>query len=193
MNRSLSIKVIFVFAIFAISCTARYMKYYNATRKFNKGEITKEEYQSIFNSFYRINKNNFNPSPRIKYIGSYVCSEYSEFFKKNDFRTLKFTDSGVVFSSIRFYDSLTNEMLKNTKGVKEKYTTINDTLKLEYLLFRDQNLYNIFEYAKISLTGDTITFFKTENYQLPNKINEKKEMEVFIYHPELTENPIISM
>lgn len=191
MNRNLSFTVILVIAVFAVSCSARYMKYYKATRSFNKGKITKQEYQSIFNSLYNINKNNFTPNSRIKYTGSYVCIGYSDYYKKNDYRTLKFSDSSIVIASYKFYDFLTNETLSQTQGGTDRYSTTNDEIKLEYLLFRDQEIYNIFKYAKISTTGDTLTFYRTETLQRPNGKKMIEREEIYIYNPSITVLPIL--
>ncbi len=191
MNRNLIFTVILFFSIFGVSCSTRYMKYYKATRSFNKGKIKKEEYQSIFNSFYNINKNNFTPNSRIKYIGSYVCIGYSDYYNKNDYRTLKFTDSSIVIASYKFYDSLTNETLSQTQGGTDRYTTSNDIIKLEYLLFKNQEIYNIFKYAKISMSGDTLTFYRTETLQRPNEKKMIEREEIFIYNPSLTVLPIL--
>jgi hypothetical protein len=124
--------------------------------------------------------------------GSYICTEYNDYLKKNDFRTLKFTDSSIVFKSSRIYEELNNNKIAQTVGVIDRYNTSENELVLEYILFRDFEIYNIFKYAKISITGDTLTFYKTENLQ---RLNEKKRVEkeeVYIYNPTLTSLPKLS-
>ena len=191
MKRNLNTIVVLVLAVFAVSCSARYMRYYKATRSLNKGKITREEYKSIFNSLYQINNLNFVPNSKIKLVGSYVCKEYSDFFMKDDYRTFKFTDSCIMYASYRLYDSLTNVNLAQTKGGTDRYTTSGDILKVEYLLFRDQDLFNIFRYAKISSSGDTLTFYRTETLQRPNEKKMIEREEIYIYNPTLTVLPIL--
>jgi len=137
------------------------------------------------------NKTNFTAHSKIKLVGSYICTEYSDYYKKNDYRTLKFTDSSIVFKSSRFYEPLNNNTLAQTEGTIYRYTTKENELVLEYLLSKDYELYNIFKYAKISTTGDTLTFYRTETLQRPNEKKMIEREEVYIYNPSLTVLPIL--
>gem|GEM_PF-5729180 len=183
--------ILIAFILLGFSCSIRYRTFSKAAKKLNKGSITRENYDSLLNTFYITNKSNFTAHPKIKLVGSYVCSQYSDYYKKNDYRTLKFTDSSIVFKSSRFFEPLNNNILAQTEGTIYRYTAKESEILLEYLLSRDYELYNIYKYAKISTTGDTINFYKTETLQ---RLNEKKLIEseeIYIYNPSLTVLPIL--
>lgn len=183
--------ILTAFILLGVSCSVRYRTFSKAAKKLNSGSITRENYDSLLNTFYMTNKTNFTAHSKIKLVGSYICTEYSDYYKKNDYRTLKFTDSSIVFKSSRFYEPLNNNTLAQTEGTIYRYTTKENELVLEYLLSKDYELYNIFKYAKISTTGDTLTFYRTETLQRPNEKKMIEREEVYIYNPSLTVLPIL--
>ena len=190
--KKISLFVILIAFIFLIvSCSVRYMKFSKAAKRFVNGSISRETYDSLLNTFYVNNKTNFTAHSRIKLAGSYVCADYDDYYNKIDYRTLKFTDSSFVFKSSRFYEPLNNNTLARTEGTNRRYTTKGDELVLEYLLNRDYELYNIFKYAKISRTGDTLTFYRTVNLQRPHEKNTIEKEEMYIYNSSLTVLPIL--
>ena len=185
------IVILIAFILFGASCSVRYRTISLAAKKLNNGSITRENYDSLLNTFYVTNKTNFTTHSKIKLVGSYICTEYSDYYKKIDYQTLKFTDSSIVFKSSRFYDSLNNNTLAQTAGVIYRYNYLGNDLVLEYLLSRDYELYNIFKYAKISTTGDTLTFYRTKNLQRPNEKRKIEREEIYIYNASLTVLPIL--
>jgi hypothetical protein len=179
-----------LFIFLGVSCSVRYRTFSKAAEKLINGSIKREKYDSIINTFYITTMTDFKLNSKIKLEGSYLCTEYSDYYKKNDYRILKFTDSSIVFKSYRFYEP-TNNVLAKTEGTIYRYNTKENELVLEYLLSRDFELYNILKYARISKTGDSLIFYKTEVSQRPNekKLNEKEE--IYIYHSSLTALPIL--
>ncbi len=173
------------------SCSYKYRTATRAGKKFDKNEFTQAQFDSVINAIYKIQDYNFRPHSKIKLVGSYVCEEYGDYYKKSDYRTLKFTNNSKIFKSIRFYAPVNNITLAKTEGVTEKYTANikNDEIIVEYLLSRDFDLYNIFQYAKISENGDTIHFYKIENLQTRNGKRGSKLDQVYIYNPTLTALP----
>jgi hypothetical protein len=183
--------LLFAFIFISLSCSLRYRTFINASNKLEKNEYTWIQYDSILNSFYTIQNSNFKLHNKLKLSGSYVCKEYDDFLKKDDYRTFKFTDSCYCFKSYRFYEIPTNNVIFQTEGVIKRHTETNDDLVIEYLLNRDYHLYNILKYAKISDNGDTLTFYKSETVQLPTKSKKPERKEIYIYDPTLTSLPII--
>lgn len=181
--------VVMAFIFLGVSCSVRYKVFSNAAKELREGSISRKEYDSIVSTFYVTAQTNFTRHSKVKVEGSYVCTQYSEYYKKNDYRALKFTDSSVVFKSLRFYDPLHNNTLAQTEGVVCRYTTKGGEVMMEYLLNRDHELYNVFKYAKVSVTGDTLTFYRTEILQRPHKKKMSEQEEMYVYNPKLTATP----
>jgi hypothetical protein len=179
------------FILLNTSCSARYMEFREALSDLNQGTITREEYSLRINKFYFLNNRNFLPNSKIKQEGSYVNVGYDQFENKKDYRTFKFTNSGVVFASYQFHEPLINSNLAKTEGVKNRYTTNGNELIIEYLLHRDYELFNIFQHAKITENGEKLTFYRTENLQRPESGKESSKEKVYIYDPTLTALPIL--
>ncbi len=177
-----------------VSCSTRYLKYYKTTLRLNNGKITRAEYDSTIQTIYRLQKNSLKLDDRVKLSGSYVrkenCYSYEEC--KMRYMVRKFTDSGMVFQSFWINDSLTNKIFSKSEYGTEHWTVKDNEIIIEYLLFRDHDVYNIFKYAKISKTGDTLTFYKTENLQRPNEKKRVEKEEIYIYNPTLTSLPKLS-
>lgn len=181
--------IIATFMLLVISCSRRYQTFSRTLNKFKTGEISRIEYDSVIQTLYTIQKDNFVMDDRIKLSGAYVAKEYSDYYNTYDYRTVQFTDSIGVIKSYRFTDPLTNSTLQQTQGVLNRYSSKDGNIILENLLSRDFELYNIYRYAEISENGDTLTFFKTENLQRPNEKKGFEKLEVYIYDSELTARP----
>lgn len=181
--------IILTFMLLIISCSRRYQTFSRTLKKFEKGEISRIEYDSVIQTLYTIQKDNFVMDDRIKLSGAYVAKEYNDYYNTYDYRTVQFTDSIGVIKSYRFTDPLTNSTLRKTQGVLNRYSSKDGNIILENLLSRDFELYNIYRYAEISENGDTLTFFKTKNLQRPNEKKGYEKLEVYIYDSELTARP----
>lgn len=166
------------------SCSRKYMQFNKAVKQFNKSVISQYEYDSIIGSFYTLKTQRITSGKGLYVNGTYICKEYSDYYKKNDFRALKLTDSAVAMFSYRFYDSLTNIKLANLGGVKYRYTVNQQEIIIEYLLNQDYKLYNVYKYGRINSTGDTITFYKLINIQQP-RVEPTIIQEIFVYNKDL--------
>jgi hypothetical protein len=179
----------FIFLLILSGCSYRYTAVAKASRKLEEQDYTSAQYDSVMNTFYTIQDSNFVLCKKLKTTGSYVIKGYNHLSKKNDFRTMKFTDNSQCYSSIRFYEWPSNYIIERTEGVVKRHTFKNNKVIIEYLQYRNLSLYNIYKYGNISANGDTLTFYKSVNIQMPR--NASKIEEVYIYNPSLTSLPLL--
>jgi hypothetical protein len=166
------------------------MVFRRAINDYSKNKITIFEYLKIMDSFYVINKSNFKSSPKLKLKGTYIHESYSDYYKKKDFSSIKFTDSLFSIHSYLFYEEPTNEVILKTPCVKQRYTDKDGEIVIENLSGKDYQLENTGRFARISDNGDTLTFYKIEDLRI-RTINRKPEkIKKYIYYPEITAIPI---
>lgn len=194
--------LLLIFSLLHLSCGPRYITMEVKRRQMDKGKITLEQYTAVCQRWYRINSNNFVSSDKVKKQGAYVYIDYNNFEHRKSYHIMKFADSLDVTFGYMIYDTLSNEAVAKGDRSRERYTANGkDKLAIEYLLTRDFNVHNIYQFAWISGNGDTVTIVRSSSKWVddPEKGWNKKWMfgdeisspinHVYIYHPDLTAIP----
>lgn len=139
-------------------CSPLYIKYKLNIKKLNNNEITQNEFDQKFYSFYDLRKNSLSSDSTVSiyYSGCYVNQDTD-----GKYRIYKFSPDGKVTGSSKIEEYPNNKLLLNVKTDYDYYIINGNKIEIEYLMVRDWSLYNIVMTGKIH--NDTITFYQLEN------------------------------
>lgn len=116
---------------------------------------------SILNSSYYFDKNNFNFNNSIKLNGIYICNlPMHEGDKSNFYNYLKFYNNGQIFISRTTLKKIKRHNIKGLQGLLFRYNCIGNEVVIESVTNRYSEVYARFDHYRIN--GDTLVFVKFE-------------------------------
>ena len=180
INKPNSFITLFIVTILIqlLACSPRLMNYNRQVKRLENFEITRDEFDKKFYKLYSKDKKYSETDPylRLKFKGCYIGSNH------HGYRAYKFYPSGRVseVNGMNFYPN--NVSIFHASSSDSYFDINNKALRVEYLMSRDWNLYNIIKTGII--TNDSIVFYQTKGWNSLSKANKIRE--VFIYNDSLT-------
>lgn len=164
-------------------CSPRYIRYQRASKKVQNSEMTPEQFDERFYTFYKTRKvySSSDTTLPIKFNGSYVNQDTD-----GKFRVYKFLPNGKVIGTGKMEAYPNNISMLNVNTDYDYYKLNGSHIEIEYMMVRDWSLYNVVMTGEIR--NDTITFYQTKNQQIPWK-KAKNIHKVYVYDSTLTVNP----
>lgn len=176
-------KLLFPVALFLCitSCSPRYIKYQRAVKKLHNNEISLDEFDKQFYTFYKEKENRSltDSTALVKFNGAYVSQGTG-----GGYSVYKFFPNGKAFSTYKMDTYPDNISILNVLG-EQSYFRVSGN-NVEYLMSRDWNLYNIIKSATVH--NDTLTFFESR-YAKSILSNPSDIHEMYVYDSTLTALP----